>query len=447
MGHSVGVKRLAALASALAATIAPAPVTAAGGWRSAQELARGEVGAPLVAVAPNGLAVAAWSGATGYEAATGRVGHRWERPVTVTRSVRGPNRDRVQLAVAPTGAAALIWQVSLNGVWVAFRPAAGAWERPRLLADHAYWPQVGFDAAGNATATWWRLGRIQAVERAVGGVWGEARDVAVPFCGAACESNPRLAVGASGRALLVWKDEVAGFSFVVSALRQASGAAFGPFRPLATGRGFEVSDGRAAFDPAGRAIATWRRSPATRPTFERALAAADGSWSAVEAEAPPFTAFPAHTVPFLPPPVDLAGDRFAAWWTSDGRVHAIQAARRPAGAPAWEPAETLQSTPGDASAPPALAVSERGDAIVVWQRREGARAVTQAAFRAPSAPAWERPAIVAPSLRPGSAPGAPALGMDRRGDAIAVWAECAPAPGSAGAGRCVIRAALRPQSR
>jgi len=423
---------------------------AATSWRPAQNLASGSVESPLLALAPNGQAVAAWlrTGiASSLQASLGRLGHPWGKPRTISRGAAG-GFARGQVAIAPTGAAAMVWQESLNGVWVAFRPAGKNWEAPRLLHAGAYWPQIGFDAAGNATMTWWWSGVIQAVTRPAGGNWGPVQDVATTcFC---ADQNPRLAVRADGRAVVVWND-LAG-SAVMAAVRAVAGAPFAAAGMISSAptSGLHATAARVAFDPSGRAVAIWSERnvldpPPGVPAMARAVLSEAGVWSAPEPDTPPVSAslylVPSATNPAMG--VDRAGDEFAAWWTFDGRVRSIEASRRAAGASAWDPPQSLQVSTRNATMVPALAVSSRGDAIVLWQRREGRSVAIRSAFRPAGAPAWNASEVAA---QPAPLRGArgfnytafPQVVFDRIGNALAAWSECA------GAG-CVVRTAVRPR--
>ncbi len=134
---------------------------------------------------------------------------------------------------------------------------------------------------------------------------------------------------------------------------------------------------------------------------------------------------------------DSAGNLFAVWQDhrdGQGRSH-IRFAQRPAGG-AWQPsvkldpASTLQWNP-------TLAVDGSGNAYAAWQDRRSGHDQIYFAAR-PAAGAWSAGQVISPTLA--SEPqDAPALAVNRRGEALILWAQ----------GRCCVNptavyAATRP---
>jgi len=406
-----------------------APPAHAAGWSPPRTLAAGKVGLLGLSVAPNGRTAVAWQTAAGLEVAIGRKG-RLGPPQVVSRQTdaeRLVHRERVQLAIAPTGVAALVWQSTprrgaadpLAAVWVAFRPAGGGWEAPRRLAAAAYWPQIGIDAAGNATVTWFAgpLARTQGVERPAGGAWG------TPFDIGQGGADPRLAVAADGRAAVVWSG-----GGISGALRAGAHSGFGPAQTIAgpsTGPADGYSGARVRFDAAGRVVATWHHSA----VLETSATTAGGSWSSPAVDQPGYAPLDAGDYE-APRASDAAGDEFAAWWagTRDGSRSVVQVARRPV-AGAFEATQTLAVSHAalGLSRPPALAVTAAGAAVVVWQQRLGARVVTRAALRragstrfGPAAAIDRRPGLLSDNPYAGM----PQVAVDRAGVAVAAWQTC-----------------------
>jgi hypothetical protein len=69
--------------------------------------------------------------------------------------------------------------------------------------------------------------------------------------------------------------------------------------------------------------------------------------------------------------------------------------------------------PASALVTPAVAMDRRGDAVAVWEGPTGIRASSQ-----PAGKSWQAPVTIS---GPGSPPSVPALAMDPQGDALAVW--------------------------
>ena len=137
--------------------------------------------------------------------------------------------------------------------------------------------------------------------------------------------------------------------------------------------------------------------------------------------------------------MDAAGDAIAVWVCTRPNMR-LQAAVRPAAAHTW-------SAPRDVARFPAgaylrdlrLTVDAAGDAVAVWSRYSVAgaptyalRSVVQAAVRRAATGTWRAPQTLSAA---GSNAALPQVGLDRNGNATAVWlTQCDVA---ADDGRCV----------
>jgi hypothetical protein len=115
--------------------------------------------------------------------------------------------------------------------------------------------------------------------------------------------------------------------------------------------------------------------------------------------------------------VDRAGDAVAVWQGSLAAGVMTRAAARSATASSWSAPTTL-SAPGD-NLQPEVAIDPHGDAIAIWTRSNNRGYAIQAARRAAATGIWQLPSTL-------SAPGddnngAPSVGIDSRGNALAVW--------------------------
>ena len=131
---------------------------------------------------------------------------------------------------------------------------------------------------------------------------------------------------------------------------------------------------------------------------------------------------PAETLPALGPSLedarvalDAQGNALAVWTRRSGDSSVLQASWRPAGA-GWQPAVDL-SARGYVSPYLHVAMTPRGDAVVLWETFVARRYIAMSAAR-PAGGAWERPVRVSPGSR---RPSVPQLALDPRGTAFAVW--------------------------
>lgn len=86
-------------------------------------------------------------------------------------------------------------------------------------------------------------------------------------------------------------------------------------------------------------------------------------------------------------------------------------------AAAWSEPANLPTPGGDAESP-RVAVDRRGDAVAVWARSHGRREVVESAAR-PAGGVWSRPV----RLSAGGDAEFPQVALDRAGDAVAIWQE------------------------
>ncbi|HEX3911594.1 MAG TPA: PKD domain-containing protein [Solirubrobacteraceae bacterium] len=115
--------------------------------------------------------------------------------------------------------------------------------------------------------------------------------------------------------------------------------------------------------------------------------------------------------------VDAAGDTTAVWERVENLQQVVQSAYRPAGG-SWQAPVTLSvDAPTEDSFVPQVAMNAEGDTVVVWAHYNGGSEVVEAAYRSAGG-GWSAPTIVSPA---GNEVPHPVVGIDARGDAIAVW--------------------------
>jgi hypothetical protein len=113
---------------------------------------------------------------------------------------------------------------------------------------------------------------------------------------------------------------------------------------------------------------------------------------------------------------DTQGDAVAVWESKEGANDSVQAAFRPAGK-AWEALVTLASC-GETPCAPRVALDGQGDAVAVWDAYNGVTFNVQAALR-PTRGSWQSSGDLSSDEVPGADD--PQVSFDAQGDAIAVW--------------------------
>ena len=131
--------------------------------------------------------------------------------------------------------------------------------------------------------------------------------------------------------------------------------------------------------------------------------------------------------------MDAAGNAVVVWRTSNGSDEVIQSASRPAGGE-WGSGVTISGKGHDSSSP-ALAMNARGDAVAVWRvYEEGVSKSVEGAFRMADS-AWQVGLAVADQPS-----GDPDVAIDGAGNALAVWRTCPPVEWEP----CVIESVAEP---
>jgi hypothetical protein len=253
---------------------------------------RGRLGAPIAlsgaradfaasAVAPSGAAVVVWfrhraAGRWRLEAAARAPGAaRFGAPEPLTAFARRPCCTSVSVAIGERGDAVATWTSTPRpSVWAALRHAGHGFGRPRrLTADASDLPRA-FVGAGGAAAVIYSTQHVPL--RAQDGLQLHRATSAGAF-GPAAHVNPGggvtiadAAVTAAGAVLVAWRDQVHGARVHVSEAR--------PGRPpvITAELGADVGAKRIAVagDDAGRAVVAWsQRAPGATVYRERAMAA------------------------------------------------------------------------------------------------------------------------------------------------------------------------------
>jgi hypothetical protein len=176
----------------------------------------------------------------------------------------------------------------------------------------------------------------------------------------------------------------------------------------------------------GESVAVWRRATTQGSLLQAATRPPGGAWSAPTDLTPSDgTALDPHVA------ISAHGDAVAVWRRTTDGASVVQAAARPAGG-AWSAPTDLTPTGGD-SLDPQVAVSARGDAVVVWSRLTAGGSVVQAAIL-PAGGSWSEPSDLS---SPAGSAYLPRMATGPDGDTVAVWNRFA-------AGRATVQVATRP---
>jgi len=368
------------------------------GWQPATQVAVGAVGGDI-ALTARGDAIAVWSRPAGGRDADVFASYRpagslhWQTPRRLDRTVSPEPR----VAVNDRGAAAVVWEhfasdYSERRLLAATRSSKGGWDETTRLSpagEFSNHPDVGIDAAGNATAISVLQGRIEAVYRPAGGPWQEphllpylvdfslavGRDGHAVVVGRRDNTTvsairgaggtwagvidldvgriPAVAIGAGGAAVVVWSKSVAGNDVVRA-------ATFEPERGWGEPEDLSFSDGQAtdpdvAVDDKGAAVAVWNAAVDVESSYRLG----GGDWQRPAVVSPPGT----RLVPSVA--ISANGRALAVWRESlFGRDRPVSAAAFVDGH--WERATEIASVAQGASVQPGITVDGLGDGIAFW---------------------------------------------------------------------------------
>ncbi len=342
-----------------------------------------------------------------------------------------------------SGRAMLIWhQLTTPGaydLWArVFDPATGWGTSTRIetLSGTVGVSSVGIDASGNAVAVW---SQIDARNRFSifanqyrSGAWGSAAAIETNDSVGDTDGDPIVAVAPSGEAVTVWKRSDNGVHFWSNRYVPASG--WGTAAQIVTDTGTSQSFGThdLSIDTNGQAVLVWGQADLVSGTadwnnaiwFKRFTA---GSWQSastrVAAPVPNRQGFISNPVLSM----NAAGTSLVSWVGQDQSI--VSAAAAPGsgfGAVATVRPVAAQSV----TTLPRTGIAAQGDAMSSWTETGSAGGV-QVSQRAPGG-AW-----TAPSRQENVEPTTdPALALNERGNAVLAWTQIA---ASNGATRIVVR--------
>jgi len=337
---------------------------------------------PQIAIAPDGSATVVWSRLNGADsiaqAATRPPGGSFGPAVDLSAS--GETADRPQIAIAPSGAATVVWY-GFNGtnfiVQAATRPPGGSFGAAVDLSatgQNAFQHQIAVAPDGTTTAVWQRSNGahdiIQAATRPPGGSFGAAVDLSATGQNA---FDPQIAFATDGAVTAVWRRSN-GVNSIVQAATRPPGGSFGPAVDLSAA-GQDAGQPRITFATNGAATVVWIRNNGANSIVQAATRPPGGSFGpAVDLSATGQGAFQ--------PQIEIAPDGAATvvWIRNNGPNFIVQAATRPPGSSFGAPVDL--SATGQNASEPQVAIAPDGAATAVWYRYDGATNIIQSASTA-----------------------------------------------------------------
>jgi hypothetical protein len=232
--------------------------------------------------------------------------------------------------------------------------------------EGAFDPRLAVNDRGDAVVVWNDgLARAEAVTRSAGGSWSPP--TRLDRDGSA--HRPRVALSNRGKAVAVWFRTTPDEWVVESATGRVGAGWSSP--TVLNERGGSASWPQVAMSDRGEAVAVWLRGTDPATTVEAATQPPRGRWSA-----PQQIGFTETSMAEPGVAVSRDGDAVAVWPQGTGSARSIAGATRTTRG-RWSALGFL-SGPGVSSFTPRVAVSDRGAAVIVWQRGLGDSNVIEA---------------------------------------------------------------------
>jgi len=284
----------------------------------------------------------------------------------------------LDIAADDAGNAYAVWGDPTNqpgNVYFSYRPAGGSWSSPVQVNDvsaSAQWcPSIAVDGFGNAYVVWedYRHGDLDDEEtdiyfsyRPSGGGWSS--DVRVNDDAAGANENwlPEIAVDSTGNAHVIWMSDRTSLNDVYYSYRPAGGS--------------------------------WQTNVRVNDI------AGSHVW-------------------YFDIAVDGSGNAYVAWIDDHGMDHDVRLAHRPAGG-SWQSSERVNLTSCDYPEGVAVAVTDGGAAVVLWNPGyDTARYTMHSRYRTPGG-YWRDEELVPDAYSPDQL-SQPHVAIDGVGNAYAVW--------------------------
>jgi PKD domain-containing protein len=220
------------------------------------------------------------------------------------------------------------------------------------------------------------------------------------------------AMGPNGDAAMTWVGFVGGTLTAQVATRSPSGSVSVPLDLSPPGN--ESSNAsRVAEDAAGEATVVWNSSVEKSNYIMEAATVKGGILSA-----PAKLSAPGQNAISPALAVDERGDAIIAWTRNNGADEIVQASFRPAGGVFGAPVNLSAASGNAAPTSPRVAIDAAGDATVVWEWSNGGAEVIQEATRPAATGSFTPPATLS---NPAESSIQPSVAMNAEGDTVVGW--------------------------
>ncbi|MDQ8045859.1 MAG: PKD domain-containing protein [Patulibacter sp.] len=280
-----------------------------------------------VSIDSSGHAAAVWA-----EDGPGTIGRRirwsevlpngvWKSPADLS-ALGGPS-EAPAIATDPAGDLVAAWDrydTGGYGLQVVSRAAGSAnWDTPITLPSvdtgSASNAQVGFDASGDAFATWTRLPssgkkRVEASTRPVGGTWSPTVALSTPTTTALTD---QLAVSAGGDATVLWEATVDNAQRIQTSTRPAGGTWSAPVN--LSPAGITAFSPSIALDASGNGLASWLQNDGQTAGNAVQASGFDATGPLMPGTSIPTTAIAGTAASFSTSPFDLWSIVMSTTWS------------------------------------------------------------------------------------------------------------------------------------
>lgn len=301
------------------------------------------------------------------------VPHRgWSGPTLLRLETEGEVFEP-QIAMNDRGDAMVVWQHSSdqrNTVWACRHVAGIGWQLPGLASlegvSDASAPRVAMDASGNAMVVWRQSDGVSTsiwvnlydIQRG----WGVADVLEVEQGGTAFDAQ--IVMGPHGNAIAMWTQTTRLHSRIYAS-HYLVGRGWGRTARVSGNNDKTALLPKLAMDARGNAIAVWGERVGQHFTLCASRYNAGGTWSRpsrIDAEG--VSGAGDSFEPRLA--MDAEGNAVAVWQQVNGTLRDIWASRYLSGA-GWDKAQQLESPDGGDAFEPQIAITPDGHALALWQ--------------------------------------------------------------------------------
>ncbi|MEK6274910.1 MAG: PKD domain-containing protein [Actinomycetota bacterium] len=335
-------------------------------------------------------------------AAPAQAAGQWLSPHDVTPTA-GPV-STPSVATDSLGSVFAVW-ASDGAILSASRPAAaGTWESPQtLVAAGGTGPRIAVTGAGTAIAVWLRAGLVEAAVRPPGAAWGPAQTISSPLDTA---QSPQIAVDRAGDAFAAWGRARAGELSIKASFRPVETGMWGSPEPVTTPPASDYEPALAVGASGGAIVVSTLPDGYLVSSFRSAEAQAWGSPQTIA------TGGGITANGFASVGLDDAGNAVVVFDHREGLNSGVVASRRLVSAGSWEPWIPIGQGSNQSTD---IALDRLGNAIAIWQGG-GSQSIIQAAAL-PFGGSWG----AAETVSQGITHRWPAIALDATGKAFAVW--------------------------